>query len=121
MLRFLARFHDVDTLILDQPGFGGKSSVFRWYYATFLPEFFRLLSTLRKNIDPDRMSIDVSPLLAHLYGRLGPPLLRMVIFDVLHAEFDEAFRIFPAGWLALARDVLLFFKSKRDVLHGETR
>ena len=101
LVRLLARFHDMDTLILDQPGFGGKSSVF-WGYATVLPEFFRVLSTLRKNIDPDRMSLDVSPLLAHWVGRLGPPLLRVMIFDVLHAGFDEAFRIFPTGWLALA-------------------
>ena len=46
MVRFIARFHDLDTLLIDQQqGFFSNSSLF-WGFATVLPEFFQLLSTV---------------------------------------------------------------------------
>ena len=110
-VRFIARFHDLDTLVMDQqPGFSSNADLFR-VFATILSESFRMLSTFRKNIDSDRMSLmDVSPLLTHLFDRLEPTLLRMLIFNrgAPRGEIDEAFRIFPTGVLALIRGYLLF-------------
>ena len=116
-VRFIARFHDLDTLLIDQQqGFFSNAGLFR-AFATLLPEFFQLLSTVRKNIDPDRMSLtDFPPLLTRLYGRLEPTLLRMLIFNrgVPRGEIDEAFRIFPTAIFAFIRGGLLLKEGKYE-------
>ena len=116
-VRFLARFHDFDTLLMDQqPGFVSNAGLFR-AFATFLSEFFQVMSTFRKNIDPDRMSlIDFPPFLTRLYGRLEPTLLRMLIFNrgAPRGEIDEAFRIFPTGIFPFIRGSLLLKEGKYE-------
>jgi tetratricopeptide (TPR) repeat protein len=116
-VRFIARWHDLDTLLLDQqPGL--VSNDFRTY-APFLLEFSQTLSSFRNRStkQSDRMIfIDFPPLLAHWFHRFGSTLLRMLIFNrgALRGEIDEAQRIFPTGIFAFFRGVLLFEEGKYE-------
>jgi hypothetical protein len=124
-VRLIARWHDLDTLLLDQqPGLVRND--FR-----FLLEFFQTLSIFRNRmkIDSDRMIfIDFPPLLAHWLHRHGPTLLQMLILNygppllrglilnrgALRGEIDEALRVFPTGLCALIRADLLFEEGKYE-------
>jgi tetratricopeptide (TPR) repeat protein len=132
-VRFIARYHDLDALLLDQAEADSDSELLRFLLRVWAESGLGR-PDLPVVIDPDRMTaVDYPPFLTDVFRRLIPspkvlPAIAMARLGVAGPwhrelrheldELDEAIEVLPVGELVLFRSILLLAEGQDEAAEG---